>query len=114
MLRTVPSTTEPSSISAWRRAFAFERLFFGDDAAIDDYVFVGNVELGDANANFLADELLHLGCVARAAARGRQKGADADIDVQAAFDDAGYGADDRGFLLERALKAAPVFGLGVS
>ena len=89
-----------------------ERCFFFDDgAAIDDHVFFGHVELDDAAANLLADELFHLGCIAGSAARAGHEGAHADIDAEAAFNDGGDGADDDGLVGEGLLERGPVLGL---
>ena len=74
-------------------------------AAVDDGVGAGlrlrarlsaafEVEGGNADADFLAYELLHFGRVAGAGAGGGEEGAHADIDGEAAFDDAGDGAGD--------------------
>ena len=87
-------------------------FFFEHDAAVDDAVFIGGIELGDAAANLLADELFHLGGVAGAGARGGEEGADADVDGETALDDAGDGAGDGGLLGEGALERGPVRGLG--
>ncbi len=86
-------------------------LLFEDDAAIDDDVFIGDVELGDAAGDLLADEGFELGGVARAAAAGGHEGADADVDAEAAFDDLGDGAGNGDFLGEGALEGGPVAGL---
>ncbi len=56
-------------------------LLFKNHAAIDDYVFVGDFELGDAAGDFSADQLFELGCVFGSAAAGGHEGADADIDA---------------------------------
>ena len=80
-----------------RGAAAGERaagLLFEDDAAIDDDVFIGDVELGDAAGDLGADELFELGGVAGSAAAGGHEGADADVDAEAALDDGSDGADD--------------------
>jgi len=54
-------------------------LLFKDDAAIDDYVLVGDVELGDAAVDLGSDQLLHLGGILGSAAAAGHEGADADI-----------------------------------
>ena len=87
-------------------------LFFEDDAAVDDDVFVGDVELGDAAGDFSADDFLEFGGFAGAAAAGGHEGADADVDGEAALDDAGDGADDGDFLGEGFFERGPVAGLG--
>ena len=86
-------------------------LLFENDAAIDDHVFVGDVELGDAAGDLLADEGFELGGVARAAAAGGHEGADADVNAEAAFDDRADGAGDGKFLGERRFEGGPVAGL---
>ena len=87
-------------------------LFFKHDAAVDDHIFVGDIELGDAAGDFGADHLLELGGVAGAAAAGGHEGAHADVDGEAALDDAGDGADDGGFLRKCGFEGRPVAGLG--
>ncbi len=87
-------------------------LFFEDDAAVDDDIFVGDVELGDAACDFGADHLLELRCIAGAAAAGGHEGAHADVDGEAALDDSGDGADDSGLLRKGFFKCGPVAGLG--
>src|SRR5262245_38693382 len=63
---------------------------------IDDYVLVGNVQLGDAAANLLANQLFEFGGVARAAARCRHESAHSHVYRSAALNDAGNCArDDR-------------------
>ena len=78
-------------------------FFFEHGAAINYEIFVGDVELGDAATNLLADQLLHLGSVANSAAGSRHKGAHADVDAEAALDLRGDGSDDAGFLGEGVL-----------
>ncbi len=62
------------------------RLLLENHAAIDDNIFIGDVKLGDAAVDLLADQCLDLGGIAGAAAAGGHKCAHADIDVQAALD----------------------------
>ena len=83
-------------------------LVFGDGAAIDDYIFVVDIELDNAAANFLLDELFHFGGIARTGAGGGHEGAYADVDAEAAFDHAGDDADDGGFFVEGLLEGIPV------
>ena len=80
-------------------------LLFEHDAAIDDYIFIGDIELGDAAGDLGADQLLKLGGVAGSAAAGGHEGADADIDGEAAFDDGGDGANDGQFCSKAASRA---------
>jgi hypothetical protein len=47
-VRTVPVTVSPSLSAARRPASFAAGLLFENDAAIDDDVFIGDVELGDA------------------------------------------------------------------
>ena len=56
-------------------------LFFEDHAAIDNNVFVGDVELGDAAVDLGADQLFEFSGIAGAAATGGHEGADADVDA---------------------------------
>ena len=86
-------------------------LLFEDDAAIDDDVFVGDVELGDAAGDLGADQLFELGGVFGSAAAGGHEGADADIDAEAALDDFGDGADDGELLGKGGFEGRPVAGL---
>ena len=86
-------------------------LLFENDAAIDDDVFIGDVELGDAAGDLLADEGFELGGIARAAAAGGHEGANADVDAEAALDDGGDGAGDGDLFGEGALEGRPVAGL---
>ncbi len=86
------------------------RFFFGDSAVIDDNIFFGDVELGHAAADFLSDELFHLGGVARAAAGGGHEGADSDVDAEAAFHDRGNGTENGHALGEGPLQRRPIGG----
>ena len=86
-------------------------LLFENHAAIDDYVFVGHIELGDAAGDLCADKGFELGGVAGSAAAGGHEGADADVDAEAALDDGGDGSGDGDFFGEGALKGRPVAGL---
>ena len=56
-------------------------LLFENHAAIDDDIFVGDVELGDAAGDLGADQLFKFGGVAGSAAAGGHEGAHADIDA---------------------------------
>ncbi len=87
-------------------------LFFEDNAAIDDDIFVGDVELGDAAGDFGADHFLEFRCIAGAAAAGGHEGAHANVDGEAALDNGGDRADNGGFLREGFFKRGPVAGLG--
>ncbi len=84
------------------------RLLLENHAAIDDDVFVGDVELGDAAGDLLADKSFEFGGVARAAAAGGHEGADADVDAQAALDDGGDGAGDGDFLSKGGFERRPI------
>ena len=86
-------------------------LLFEDNAAVDDDVFVGDFELGDAAVDLGADELFDLGCVAGAAAAGGHEGADADVYRETALDDFSDGADDGELFGKRSFKCGPVAGL---
>ena len=83
-------------------------LLFENHAAIDDDVFIGDVELGDAAGDLLADEGFELGGVAGSAAAGGHEGAHADVDAEAALDDGGDGSGDGNFFGEGALEGRPV------
>ena len=83
-------------------------LLFKDDAAIDDDVFIGDFELGDAAGDLSADELFELDCVFGSAAAGGHEGAHADIDGEAALDDVSDGADDGKLLGEGCFEGRPV------
>ena len=85
-------------------------VFFEDGAAVHHHVFIGDVELDDAAANFLADQLFHFGGIAGAAARGRHEGAHAHIHAHAAFDHGGDHAGDGGFIREHFLQRGPILG----
>ena len=107
----MPCTVSPSFRLGVAALFAGALFFFGNGAAVDHDVFVGDVELDDAAADFLPDQLLHLGGIAGAAARGGHEGAHADIDAEAALDHAGDRADDGGFIGEGFFQRGPVGGL---
>ena len=99
-------------MSAARRPASFATgLLLKNDAAIDDDIFICDVELGDAAGDLSADEGFELGCVARAAAACGHEGADADIHAEAALDDGGNSAGDGDFFGEGALESRPVAGL---
>src|SRR5262249_37416778 len=90
-------------------ALAVCALFFlANDAAVHDYILIGHVELGNAAANLLSDQLLHLRGVARAAARSRQESAHADIDAEPAFDRGYHRSHDGGLVRERLLQRHPI------
>src|SRR5579872_1855389 len=78
--------------------FAGAFLFFDYRAAIDDHIFVGNIELNDAAMNLLLDQLLHLAGVAGPAPGGGQEGAHSDVDTESAFYNAGNRSYNRCFL----------------
>ena len=86
-------------------------FFFGEGAPVNHYIFLGGIELDDAAANFLPNQLLHFSGVAYSAARGRHESAHAYIHAEAALDDAGDCAHDRRFLGEGLLQRRPVRGL---
>src|SRR6202045_3018223 len=65
-------------------------LFFRKHPAVDHDVFICDIELDDPAANFLANQLFHLGGIASATARGGHEGPYANINAKAAFDDAGH------------------------
>ncbi len=115
--RTVPRTVWPSASSEKRASEVARGFFFEDGAAVDDGVGAGGfgvaeIELGDADADLLADELFHLGGVAGSGAGGGHEGAHADIDGEAALDDAGDGAEDGAFGFKGFFEGAVVLGRG--
>jgi len=87
-------------------------LFFKNHAAIDDDILVHDVELGDAAGDFRADQFFEFDGVFGAATACGHKGANADIDRQAALDDLGHGADDGELLSEGCFNGGPVAYLG--
>ena len=87
-------------------------MLFEDDAAIDDDVFVSDVELGDAAGDFGADHFFEFGGIARTAAAGGHEGAHTDVDGEAALDNGGDGADHRELLQRRPLQARTSRGAG--
>lgn len=70
-------------------------FFFRQRPAIHHHIFVGNIELDDATADFLPDQLLHLGGIARAAAGRRHESSNADVDAHSPFDQTSHRAYDR-------------------
>ena len=110
-VRTVPVTVSPSFMAAWRAWRRRAGLLFEDHAAIDDHVFIGDVELGDAAGDLGADQLFQLGGVLGSAAAGGHEGAHADIDRDAALADFSDGADDGQLLGEGGFEGRPVAGL---
>ena len=107
----MPSSTSPGCMAAIAAFLLSARLLFEDYATIDDYVFVGDVELGDAAGDFGADHFLELGGVAGAAAAGGHEGAYTDVDGEAALDNGGDGADHGELFCEGCFKRGPVAGL---
>ena len=87
-------------------------LLFENDAAINDHILAGDVELGDAAGNLRADQFLHLGFVVGSAAAGGHEGWHANIHREAALADLGDRADDGGFVGEGGLQGRPVARLG--
>ena len=87
------------------------RLLFQHHAPINNYVFIGHVELGDAAIDLCAYKLLEFRGIARSAAACGHKRAHADIHVQAAFHDTGHCAHHRQFLRESFFQRSPVAGL---
>ncbi len=83
-------------------------FFFQHRAAVHHHVFIGHIELDDAAADLLADQLLHLGRVFGAAARGRHEGAHAHIHAQPALDHRRHRARDGGLIRERLFQRGPI------
>ena len=73
------------------------QLFFEKSAAADDDVAAAAVQLGDADLDFGAGEIVEVLCRAKIKLRAGQERADADIDDQAALDAVDHFAGD-GFL----------------
>ena len=74
---------------------AFARSSSSTDAAIHHRVFLRHVQLDDAAGDLLAHQLLHLGHIARAAARSRHERAQPDVDRKTALDHRGHLARNR-------------------
>src|SRR5215472_9050417 len=93
-----------------RVAAVFDESFFvfGHNFAIDDNVFVSDIKLDDAAADLLLDQFFHLGGVASPGSGSRHESADADVDAESAFDDAGHRADDCCLLGECLLERRPI------
>ena len=85
-------------------------FLFKNAAAVDDNVFLGGIELDDLALDLLADQLFHLGLVARAAARSRHEGGNADIDAETALHQFVDRALDRQLSGEGGLERRPVLG----
>src|ERR1019366_4065258 len=85
-------------------------FLFEDGAAVHHHVFIGDIELDDAAADFLADQLFHFGRIARAAARRRHEGAHAHIHAHASFNHGGDNAGDGALVREHLLQRRPVLG----
>src|SRR6266853_5572781 len=77
---------------------------FRNGAAIDHHVFLRHVELDDAAADFLLDQLLHFGRIAGSAARGGHESTHAYILAQPPLDHARPSANDRRLLAESLLQ----------
>ena len=77
-------------------------------ATIDDDIFVIDVELDDAAANLLPDQLLHLRSVAQTAARRRHERARSHVHAEAALDCAGDAAGNDFFGFECARQPLPI------
>src|SRR5579862_2962027 len=90
--------------------FCGKLLLYGDGAALDDDIFIGDIELDDAAKNFLTDHFFQIGGFTDSTARGGHEGAHTDIDGEPPFDHAGNRADDVRFLCERSFERRPVGG----
>ncbi len=86
-------------------------LFFGDGPPVNHYILFGGIELDNAAADFLPNQLLHLGCVTYAASRGWHKSAHSNVHAETALDYAGDGSDYRRFVGEGLLQGRPIRGL---
>ena len=85
-------------------------FFLGNRAAIDHDIFIGDVELDDAAANLLPDQLLHVGRVANSAARGGHERAHSHVDAESAFDHARHRAEDGRLVGESFFQSRPIHG----
>src|SRR5215475_4876279 len=85
-------------------------FFFHHAAAIDNDIFVIDIELDDAAPDLLADQLFHIRGVTHAAARRRHEGAGSEIDGETAFHLTGDAAGNDFLVFEGAFQTVPVFG----
>ena len=85
-------------------------FFFGDDSAVDYHVFFGRIQFDNAAADLLLDQLLHLGCVSHAAARGRHEGSHSHVYAEPALNHARHRAHYGCFVGESLLQPGPVSG----
>ena len=84
----MPCTVSPSFTLGVALFLGGALFLFQHRAAVHHHVFIGHVELDDPAADLLADQLLHLGGVFGAAARGRHERAHAHVHAQPALDHA--------------------------
>src|SRR4051812_36459118 len=83
---------------------------FHNGSAVDDDVFIVNIELDHAAADLLTDQLLHLSGVTHAATRGGQERAHSNVDGKAAFH---LGRDSTGndaLVVESCREVFPIAG----
>src|ERR1051326_2862755 len=83
-------------------------LFFENDAAIDDDIFMRGVELDDPALDLLPNQFLDLGQIARAAPRCRHECLHAYVDAETAFDHFSDYAANGAVLGVGLLERAPV------
>src|SRR5271156_1165905 len=90
--------------------FAGALFILRDGAAIDDYVFVFDVEFDDAAADFLLNQFFEFGGIVGSAARSGHEGSHSDINAHPPLDHACDCTDDSRLLGERFLQRLPVGG----
>src|SRR5690242_15357991 len=83
-------------------------FLFEHRATIDDHVFLCGIQLDDAAADLLLNELCHLISIPSAGARCRHESANADIYAHAAFDHCRDSSDDRSLLGKCFFQRCPV------
>ena len=77
-------------------------------AAVHHHVFVGDIQLDDAAADLLANQLLQIGGSARTGARGGHEGAHAHVHADAALDHGGDHAGDGRLIGEGLFERRPI------
>src|SRR5579872_2401349 len=109
-LRTVPLTVSPSLISDNRRSCAARDSSSATTRAIHHHVFFGHIELGDAAADLLSDQFLHLRSFAYSGAGSGHECAHSDVHADTAFDHLDHGAQDCRLFIEGLFQSGPIRG----